>query len=141
MSPIDEVAPGVWRGGTRFVNFYLLEDSDGLVEIDTGLPAYRRHLDAALRRLGRVPADVKTVQLTHGHVDHVGCADHASSAGAPVHLHPADAALARDPRCNKTQGGPLPYVLWPATAAFGPRHCPRRNKTQSVPGRRCPGGR
>lgn len=118
MSVIEKVVPGVWRCGTRFVNFYLVEDDAGIVLVDTGLPAYRRHLDNGLNRLGRTSSDVKAVLLTHGHIDHVGCADHASAAGAPVHLHPADAALARDPRRNKTQGGPLPYLLWPATAAF-----------------------
>jgi glyoxylase-like metal-dependent hydrolase (beta-lactamase superfamily II) len=118
VSAIDEVVPGVWRGGTRLVNFYLVEDAAGIVVIDTGLPAYQRHLDSALRRLGRTTADIKAVLLTHGHIDHIGCADHASAAGASVHLHPADAALARDPRRRKSQSGPFPYLLWPATAAF-----------------------
>ena len=118
MSATEKVAPGVWRCGTRFVNFYLVEDDAGIVLVDAGLPAYRRHLVNALGRLGRTTHDVTAVLLTHGHIDHVGCADVASGAGAPVHLHAADAALARDPRRNKTQGGPLPYLFWPATAAF-----------------------
>jgi glyoxylase-like metal-dependent hydrolase (beta-lactamase superfamily II) len=100
------------------VNFYLVEDADGIVLVDTGLPAYRRHVDKALTRMGRTPADVKAVLLTHGHIDHIGCADHASAAGAPVHLHPDDVALARDPRRRKSQSGAFPYLLWPATTAF-----------------------
>jgi glyoxylase-like metal-dependent hydrolase (beta-lactamase superfamily II) len=42
-------------------------------------------LHAAIRALGRSPADIGRIILTHGHPDHAG-----GAAGAPVLMHPAD---------------------------------------------------
>ena len=114
-----QVAPGVWRAGTRFVNWYVVDGgSDGLTVVDAGLPRYAGRLDADLRDMGRTRADVRAVVLTHGHVDHVGMAGVLAGAGAQVHLHPADAGLAADPRTNETDASLLPYLRWPATLAF-----------------------
>ena len=114
-----EVAPGVWRAGSRFVNWYIVDAGDeGLTVIDGGLPAYHRQLDSALAPLGRSRADVRALVLTHGHIDHVGTADVFAEAGAQVYLHAADAALAANPRRNKTDSSVVPYLRWPATAAF-----------------------
>lgn len=109
----------MWRAGTRYVNWYVVDAGrDGLTVIDAGLPGYRRRLDQELHGLGRTRADVRAVLLTHGHVDHVGTAGILAEAGATVHLHPADAALAADPRKNRTDRSLLPYLRWPATLAF-----------------------
>lgn len=117
-----EVAPGVWRAGTRYVNWYLVDDADGLTVVDCGLPGYRGQLAGVLRQVGRQPSDVRALVLTHGHIDHVGSAGAIADTGATVYLHPADAALAADPRKNKTDRPLLPYLRWPATAAFV-AHC------------------
>ncbi|MFP5219159.1 MAG: hypothetical protein ACLGIG_05395 [Actinomycetes bacterium] len=41
--------PGVWRGGTRFVNWYVVEGGGdggaGLTVVDAGLPWYGSRLD------------------------------------------------------------------------------------------------
>jgi glyoxylase-like metal-dependent hydrolase (beta-lactamase superfamily II) len=114
-----QVAPGVWQAGTRFVNWYVVDGgSDGLTVVDAGLPRYAGRLDADLRDMGRSRADVRAVVLTHGHVDHIGFADVLAEQGAQVHLHPADQALAADPRTNRTDASVLPYLRWPATLAF-----------------------
>jgi glyoxylase-like metal-dependent hydrolase (beta-lactamase superfamily II) len=42
-------------------------------------------LHAAIRDLGRSPAEITRFVVTHGHPDHVG-----GAAGAPVLMHPAD---------------------------------------------------
>lgn len=116
---VQEVVPGVWRAGTRYVNWYLVDaGADGVTVVDGGLPAYRRQLAPALRALGRSPADLRAVVLTHGHVDHTGLAAEAAALGIPVHLHADDERLAADPRTNVTQRPLRSYLHYPATAAF-----------------------
>jgi len=118
MTPI-QVAPGVWAAGTRFVNYYVVDGgADGLTLVDAGLPGYSRRLGPTLAAIGHAPGDVRAVLLTHGHVDHVGMAQPLADAGATIYLHEADAALAADPRLNKTDRPLLPYLRYPATVAF-----------------------
>ena len=73
------VAPGVHRiplplpmDGLRAVNVYAIEDGDRLVLIDSGwgLAESRAALDSALTSIGRGPADVRQVLVTHVHRDH-----------------------------------------------------------------------
>ncbi|HMC71024.1 MAG TPA: MBL fold metallo-hydrolase, partial [Mycobacteriales bacterium] len=69
MTP-TEIAPGVWRAGTRYVNWYVVDGgAEGLTLVDGGLPGYRSQLDSTLRHLGRTPGDVRALVLTHGHID------------------------------------------------------------------------
>ena len=110
--------PGVWRGGTRFVNWYIVEDRDGVVIVDAGLPGYRRQLDPALSSIGRSRSQLRALLLTHGHVDHTGFADVVAADGASVHLHPDDVTVAHDPRRNRTQRPVSRYLHWPATTMF-----------------------
>jgi glyoxylase-like metal-dependent hydrolase (beta-lactamase superfamily II) len=124
MTP-TQVAPGVWAAGTRYVNYYIVDGgADGLTLIDAGLPGYVRKLGTTLDAIGRTPADVRAVLLTHGHVDHAGMAAPLAAAGATVYLHQADADLAADPRRNETDSAQWPYLRWPATWAFL-AHCVR----------------
>jgi glyoxylase-like metal-dependent hydrolase (beta-lactamase superfamily II) len=86
-----EVAAGVHRFGSRFVNWYVVEDSGRLTLVDAGLRGYWRQVPPALRSLGRRLEDVEAVVLTHAHVDHVGFAERArATAGAAVHVHEGD---------------------------------------------------
>ena len=43
-----EVAPGIHRLGNDIVDFYLVEDGDGLTLVDAGVPGFAGQLDAAL---------------------------------------------------------------------------------------------
>ncbi|MET7567539.1 MBL fold metallo-hydrolase [Streptomyces sp. NPDC005492] len=111
-----QVAPGVHRLGDHGVNFYLIEDPDGLVLVDAGLPAHREQLDALLDDLGRPPADIRAVLLTHGHLDHTGLAHTLQQAGADIWIHERDAGILRDgPRSANRHAKPersmLPYLL------------------------------
>lgn len=119
------VSPGIWRAGTRYVNWWILDAGDGITVVDCGLPGYRDDLAPTLVGMGRELADVRAVLLTHGHIDHVGTAAAFAESGASVYLHPLDTTLAADPRENRTDSGYLPYLLWPATLAFV-GHCLRQ---------------
>jgi glyoxylase-like metal-dependent hydrolase (beta-lactamase superfamily II) len=105
------VAEGVHRFGTRFVNWYAVEEGDRLTLIDAGLPGYLKQLDPALESLGRTRADVDAVVLTHSHSDHTGFAERMrDSAGARVLIHDSDAELARSGRNTHPEASPLPYL-------------------------------
>jgi len=118
MTP-EQVVPGVWRAGTKFVNWYAVDGgADGLTLVDAGLPRYREQLMPTLAAIGRTPSDVRAVVLTHGHIDHIGMAAALAEAGATIHLHPADVPLARAPRTNTSQRPAWHYLKWPASWAF-----------------------
>lgn len=116
---IDEVAPGVFRAGTRYVNWYVVDGGDaGLTLVDAGLPGYRSQLDPALAALGKSRSDVRALLLTHGHIDHIGFADVLAAEGAGVYLHPDDNALADNPKRNTTDAPLTRYLHLPGTWAF-----------------------
>ncbi|MBI5068964.1 MAG: MBL fold metallo-hydrolase [Deltaproteobacteria bacterium] len=86
--------PFVQAGGP--VNVYLIEEEDGgLALFDSGLGSAeaRAALAEGFRRLGRSPADLRRIVISHGHVDHYGNAQNlVEEAGHPVavHAHAAD---------------------------------------------------
>lgn len=116
---IEQISTGVWRAGSRFVNWYVLDCGvDGLAVVDAGLPGYRKHLGVTLAKIGKSLSDVTVVYLTHGHIDHVGMASDMAAEGAEVYLHSADSRLAQDPSANETDATLARYLLWPATLGF-----------------------
>jgi glyoxylase-like metal-dependent hydrolase (beta-lactamase superfamily II) len=110
-----EVAPGIHRLGNDIVNYYLVEEGEGLTLVDAGLPAFRAQLEAFLRERRRTLADVDAVVLTHGHLDHVGIAETMRQQGAPVYLHANDIAMARDGEEQKTEANIFRYLRYGAT--------------------------
>jgi glyoxylase-like metal-dependent hydrolase (beta-lactamase superfamily II) len=87
-----EVANGVHRFGSQFVNWYAIERGGRLTLIDAGLRGYWRQVDDSLRSLGHSLDDVEALVLTHAHADHVGFAERLrTTTGVPVHVHQADA--------------------------------------------------
>ena len=118
MTP-TQVAPGVWRAGTRYVNWYAVDaGAAGMTLVDAGLPGYKHELDASLAAIGKTRADVKAVVLTHGHIDHIGMAAALAAGGTAVYLHPADAALAAKPSSNTSDRPSYLYLRYPASWMF-----------------------
>lgn len=91
-----QLATGVWRIPTTpfdLVNSFLLADDDGsLTLVDAGLKRADKRILAALAELGKAPADVRRIVLTHAHSDHAGgLAGTQSATGARVLSHDRDA--------------------------------------------------
>ncbi|MFC5034649.1 MBL fold metallo-hydrolase [Streptomyces sp. So13.3] len=119
------------RLGDAIVNFYLVEDPDGLVLIDAGLPAHLKQLREHLAHCGRDVTDIRAVLLTHGHPDHTGLAHPLRQAGADIWIHEHDAAILRDgPRSALRHAKPersmLPYLLRRPAAITTPLHLARK---------------
>lgn len=96
--PGSEVAPGVQRLGTDFVNFYLVDaGDDGLTLVDAGVPGYGDLMEEQFAALGRRREEVRAVVLTHGHSDHTGLVGRFAEAGARVLIHTDDVDLLRNP--------------------------------------------
>jgi glyoxylase-like metal-dependent hydrolase (beta-lactamase superfamily II) len=91
-----KIVPGVYAISLRIVNAFLLETDEGLILIDTGLPGSEGRILGAIAGLGRKPADVKQILVTHCHSDHTGSlAALKQTTGAPASMHPVDAELIR----------------------------------------------
>lgn len=123
--------PGVHRLGDGMVNFYLVEDSGGLVLVDAGLPGHWDSLAALLSGLGAAPGDIRAVLLTHAHPDHLGLAARLHCEfRAAVWVHERDAATlaaANPARAAARSERPLALYLARRPAALGvPVHLARQ---------------
>ncbi len=117
----ERIATGVYQVGLRGVNAFLIDLDDdggaapeavsgsagkaageadfssGLVLIDAGIDERARRIGEAIHALGRTPADLRAVVITHLHGDHVGgLAKVKAHSPAEVWMHPADAAQVRE---------------------------------------------
>jgi glyoxylase-like metal-dependent hydrolase (beta-lactamase superfamily II) len=73
-------------------NVYLLINGEELTVIDTGTSGNAHKTVAYIQKLGRKPSDVKTIILTHFHMDHMGSAEELKDlTNAKVAAHTEDA--------------------------------------------------
>src|SRR5215207_10195881 len=97
---IKQLVPGVYAIPLGPVNAYLIDDSDpspdsgqSLTLIDTGIPGSAEQIMQAVRELGRQPADIRHILVTHCHPDHSGSlAALKAATGADTYMHAEDAA-------------------------------------------------
>ena len=93
---MEPVAEGVYRLGSRWVDWYVLENEGALTLIDSGYPRYFNQLASVLASLGRGLGDIEAIVLTHAHADHLGLAARLQQeSGARVLAHAADAETIR----------------------------------------------
>lgn len=80
------------------VNCYIVQDGTRILLVDAGLPSMWKMVAAGLEELGRSPADIAALVLTHGHFDHLGFAARLQKdLDVPVFVHPGDAYISAHP--------------------------------------------
>jgi glyoxylase-like metal-dependent hydrolase (beta-lactamase superfamily II) len=93
---VKVVVPGLWEVSLGFVNAFLLESDDGLALIDTGFADSSGKILEAVRAIGRDPAQIRHILVTHCHSDHAGSlAELKRLTGATAAMHREDAAMVR----------------------------------------------
>lgn len=114
--PFVSLAPGVYRIPTMgdFINSYAFVNDDGSVSlVDCGVKRAPAKIVRGLEAIGKVPADVREIILTHAHSDHAGGA--AAMVGQTgvdgVAVHAEDAGYIRSgtapPRDTSTRLGAI----------------------------------
>ncbi|WP_300265681.1 MBL fold metallo-hydrolase [Microbacterium sp.] len=102
-----QIAPNLYRLGNDLVASYLIDTPEGITLIDAGMPGHWKDLHRELKSLGRAPADIRGLILTHGDSDHIGFAERLRREhGVPVFVHSADAERARTGEKPDTPMGP-----------------------------------
>jgi glyoxylase-like metal-dependent hydrolase (beta-lactamase superfamily II) len=111
---IQQPAPGVWRLGSDFINYYAVEEGGRLTLIDAGAPRFADTLEAQLAAAGFGLTDVEAVVLTHSDSDHTGVAPLLQRTGARILIHEADEDTLRRPRPKTGDAAPLKLVkeMW-----------------------------
>lgn len=92
-----EVAPGIHSIGQTMgghVHAFLVDDGTSLTLIDTLYDTDGHRVLEAIRQLGRTPADVQQIVLTHAHRSHIGgLAALKKATGATVLAHAWEADI------------------------------------------------
>jgi len=106
-----EIIPGIHRVDGVNGNCYILV-RDGLTVIDTGLPGSGKKIISYIRdTLHREPSGIKTVIITHFHIDHIGGLEalRGAAPGLKVAIGEADAGYV---------DGSLPLPVYPGFHGF-----------------------
>lgn len=69
---VTQVGDGLHLASTGLVNWILAEEDGQVTLVDSGYPGDGGRVIASLEKIGRTPADIAAVLVTHAHVDHIG---------------------------------------------------------------------
>lgn len=107
-----QVADDIYKvDGTLGGNVFLVVTADGLLLVDTGMPGGAKRVLASIEGLGRKPADVRSIVLTHSDIDHVrSVAALKEMTGARVAIHELD-GLVLEGKAKTQKGGRLTSLL------------------------------
>ena len=87
---------GFYHIGARSAPSWLLESTDGLILIDTGMPDTLPTILANIEALGYDARDVRHIIHSHGHIDHLGCTRYfVEATGAKTYIGRGEADTAR----------------------------------------------
>jgi len=93
--PLKIVGP-IHFVGTRDLGVYLVATKAGHVLIDGAMPTSASLIEAAIRKLGFKPEEIRILLITQGHIDHVGTLAHFKKlSGAQVALMSPDDELVK----------------------------------------------
>jgi glyoxylase-like metal-dependent hydrolase (beta-lactamase superfamily II) len=84
-----EILPDVYRmTDLRMANVYLLVTGEDLFLVDSGMPGDVKQIEAQMQEQGFALSALRTIVLTHAHVDHVGSVPElVRRSGAQVLAH------------------------------------------------------
>jgi glyoxylase-like metal-dependent hydrolase (beta-lactamase superfamily II) len=84
-----EIIPGVHKiDGVSGANSYLVTSLPEMVLIDTGMGGSSKKISAYLKQIGKQPADIKYIFITHADIDHIGGAMQIKKiTGAKLVIH------------------------------------------------------
>ncbi|MGA3112315.1 MAG: MBL fold metallo-hydrolase, partial [Candidatus Bathyarchaeia archaeon] len=100
-----EIIEGIHRvdeasANMAHANVYLVINSKELTVIDTGTSGNAQKTVEYIQKLGHQPTDVKTIILTHCHMDHMGSVKELkdlTNAKVAVHMEDADYVSGKKP--------------------------------------------
>ncbi|MDG6905402.1 MAG: MBL fold metallo-hydrolase [Nitrososphaerota archaeon] len=109
-----EILEGVHEVDGVNANSYLVIESDGsLTLVDAGMSSSgKKVLDYVRTNLSKQPSDLKTIVLTHAHMDHArGALAIKKATGAKVAIHELDADYLSGKRKLPTPGGAMGFAF------------------------------
>lgn len=90
---------------TGVANTFIVENQNGVMVIDAGMPHQATRILKTIRAHGYSPQDVRLILVTHGHIDHAGSAVALKRlTGAPIALHRDDVRLVITPNLKIPPG-------------------------------------
>lgn len=110
---MTEILKGVQYIDGSNANSYLVEEDDGtLTLVDAGMQTDGKKILKYIISLNRKPSDVKTIVITHCHVDHVrGLAAVKAATGGTVAVHEADADFVSGKAQYPSPGGAMGFAF------------------------------
>lgn len=102
-----EIIPGIHQIDGVNANSFLVIAGKETILIDTGLPGNAKRILAYTEKIGLKPSDIRTIIITHHHLDHTGSLysiKKATGAKVAVHLEDADYLSGKKKQAIKTTG-------------------------------------